>query len=334
MTPKDSPNPTPKVTLLSWTNLPLETVWSVWEQSKNTGPLLMPEEVARTVPREELEKLFRAVIAQHIPIGEHVDMVFALENVSVSWREQAVRHRIGTKASPDRVGADFVMDILPDLADSSWWSQSMRIQDMGRFASANEYRMPETILRHPNRHRLEAMFRGTMDHIQEAYKELVAAGIPMEDARELMPLGAQHRMTWKLNLSALQHIVGKRGCWILQLGIWGPIIEGMIKEAAEKIHPIFSEMVTPPCLDGDKFKGCVYMEENRRRYTGDDRLPPCSLHVVNHHLNLVKEATKGKGLLKILGDAEVPMKEEMLARAEQYRKFWNRNPFTGEREAK
>lgn len=327
-----NPNPTPKVTLISWTGFPLETVYSIWEQSKNEGPLLAVEDIAKNVPRAELEKLFRAVIAQHIPIGEHVDLVFVLENISVSWREQAVRHRIGTKPSPERVGADFTMDILPDLADSSWWSQSMRIQDMGKFARTRAYRMPESILEHAESPRLQGVFNSAMTHIEEAYNELTAAGIPMEDARELMPLGAQHRMSWKLNLSALQHIVGKRGCWILQLGIWGPIIEGMIREAAAKIHPIFSEMVTPPCLDGDHFKGCVYMEENRRRYTGDDKLPPCSLHVAKHHF---RDEVPRSDLLRVIQEGDtVPMKDEMVARAEKYRQFWGRDPFTGKREAK
>lgn len=319
---------TPKVTLLTHTNLPLETVYSVWDASKGTGKLRSPEEVKATVPKEEVEKLFRAVIAQRIPIGEHVDFVFMLEHISVSWREQAVRHRIGTKSSLERVGADHVMmDILPDLADSSWWSQSMRIQDMGTFAANGEYRLPETIKEHADRESLEKAYHGAMSVIEDTYNLLTSAGIPMEDARELMPLGAQHRMSWKLNIGALQHIVGKRGCWILQLGIWGPVIQGMIEEAATKIHPIFREMVTPPCIEGDKFKGCIYHEECRRRYTGDDKLPPCPLHLVHHE---IPERRKSLPLVDVQS-VDVPMKAEMVMRAQQYQKFWGRDPFTGKR---
>lgn len=319
---------TPKVTLITHTALPLETVYSVWEASKDTKPLRSPQEIAAEVPKEEVEKLFRAVIAQRIPIGEHVDFVFMLENISVSWREQAVRHRIGTKPSLERVGADHVMmDLLPDLADSSWWSQSMRIQDMGRFASSGEYRLPETIKEHSERLRLEKAYHGAMSVIEDTYNMLTAAGIPMEDARELMPLGAQHRMSWKLNIGALQHIVGKRGCWILQLGIWGPVIKGMIEEVATKIHPIFREMVTPPCIEGDKFKGCIYHEECRRRYTGDDKLPPCPLHLVHHEL---PERRKTLPLISE-NNVDIPLRNEMFERAEQYKKFWGRDPFTGKR---
>lgn len=326
---------TPKVTLLDHTKHPLETVYSVWEASKGEGPLMTPEQVREQVDPEEVRKLFRAVIAQRIPIGEHIDFIFMLENISISWREQAVRHRIGTHPSPERVGADMVhMVEIPDLADSSWWSQSMRIQDMGKFADNMSYRVPETILEHPDSEHLMAIYKHAMNQIQFAYNLLVEADIPMEDARELMPLGAQHRMSWKLNIGSLQHIVGKRGCWILQLGIWGPIIQGMIQELCDKVDPIFAEMVSPPCLKGDDFTGCIYHEENRRRYTGDDAHAPCPLHFRHHHIpeNLGKgediaNARKPDTQAKF----KLPMARQMRVRARQYQSFWRRDPYTGER---
>lgn len=319
-------NQEPKVTLLSHTELPLETVYSVWEASKGEAPLRTPEQIRREVPPEEVETLFRAVIAQRIPVGEHVDFVFMLENISVSLREQIVRHRIGTKASPERVGADIVlMDSFPNLADSTFWSQSMRIQDMGKFADRAQYRLPKTVKEAgPDAVR---DFQETMQAIQDAYNRLVAAGVPMEDARELMPLGAQHRMSWKLNISALQHIVGKRGCWILQLGIWGPIIQGMVNELVEKVHPVFAELVTPPCLDGDTFTGCKFHEEVRRRYTQDDRLPPCPLHLYHHHSRETAELLNERP--EAASSVHLPMAKEMVDRAEDYREFWRRNPYTG-----
>jgi thymidylate synthase ThyX len=346
---------TPKVTLLTWTSLPLETVYSLWQASKNESPLETPVEIidkivyggpqgqfpreARQKLKEDVRQMFRAIIEQRIPVGESVDFVFMLENVSVSFREQMVRHRIGVKPSLERLGVDIGMvDVqqIPDLADSVWWSQSMRIQDMGKFAEQGNYRVPESILDHPNREALLKHYRATMLAIQDQYNQLVAAGVPMEDARELIPLGAQHRISWKLNISSLQHIIGKRGCWILQLGIWGPVIEGMVNELAEKIDPIFRELVTPPCLKGDKFTGCVYHEENRRRYTGDDALPPCPLHLTKHKLPEF-QAPKGHDHAETAQDAAelkrigIPRVDEMHARAEAYRKFWNRDPYTGVR---
>lgn len=654
-------NERPKVTLLTWTQLPLETVYSVWEASKSEDKLRTPAEIASDVSPDEIEELFKAVIAQKIPIGEHVDFVFMLENVSVSWREQAVRHRIGTLISPERVG----VDIVPDLAASSFWSQSMRLADQGKFAYNGNYRLPETIAKHPNKN-LAIEYHNTMKYIEGCYSLLVKSGIPMEDARELMPLGAQHRISWKLNIGALQHIVGKRGCvtggtkvplldgrsltmvelleeygvdedfwvyscdetgrvvpgkarhngvtqrnaelvevtldngeviratpdhrfmkrcggyaradelaagqrlmplyrrtstgvadkardrlegyeevyqpgkdnwefthrvvarsccekdtnetvihhadfdkknnvpnnlkwmghaehvryhsqltknlsgaeqrrrallaprelrvkggkaaaakgvlvengqkaaeanrgnkergekisralkktlstpeerqkrserakrqwqspkvrakmieaisqaakgdsnsapeqggvatdganhvvvsvrrlkvredvydlsvdthhnyatesgvfihncWILQLGIWGPVITGMINELATKVHPVFRELVCPPCLKDDDFTGCIYMEECRRRLTGDDKLPPCPLHLVYHHMATLKQIPHLAELGGALEAVDVPRKDEMMERAEQYRAFWGRDPYTGLRGA-
>lgn len=316
-------NEQPVVTLLSWTSNPLETVYSVWEASKTTDVLLTPQDVKEGIDPAEVEKLFRAVIAQHIPIGEHINFVFMLENISVSWREHAVRHRIGTVISPERLGADIVVDKIPDLASSSWWSQSMRIQSMEGFASRGEFRLPQTVI--DKGKDAELLFKDTMHEVQRAYEALVAAGVPMEDARELIPIAAQHRISWSLNISSLQHILSKRGCWILQLGIWGPIITGMVKELVKKVHPVFSELVTPPCLSGDDFTGCVYHEECRRRLTGDDALPPCPLHLSQHVLPSTGED---------MDDAfrAYPRMKEMEKRAEEYRLFWGRNPFTGKRE--
>jgi len=324
-------NPTPNVKLLSWTRFPLETVYSVWEASKTEKPLRSPQDIFEQVEVEEVVKLFKAVIAQHIPIGEHIDLVYMLSNVSVSWREQAVRHRIGTHPAPERLATDIVNDIvmvdeIPDLADSSWWSQSMRIMDMSAFADKGAYRLPDTIARHPNTE-VATRFHAAMFTAQNTYKWLVEQGVPMEDARELIGLGAHHRISWKLNVSSLQHIVGKRGCWILQLGLWGPVIRGMITEAVENIDPVFGELVTPPCLKGDEFTGCVYMEECRRRITGDDALPPCPLHLNYHH------APEGmRGMLPMyLDKLDVPRKASMVDRAEEYRQFWSRDPFSGKR---
>lgn len=340
---------TPKVTLLNWTPLPMETVYSLWDQSKTEDAIKSPQWVKENVSAEDVEKLFRAVIAQRIPIGESIDFIFIIEGVSISWREQAARHRIGTKFSPERVGADIVhVDTVPDIADSVWWSQSMRIQNMGSFQKNGSYRAPETLAGKviPEGHgELSGMdvptaYHAGMAFIEGLYNALVAAGVPMEDSREVIPLGAQHRISWKVNISSLQHIVSKRGCWILQLGIWGPVIMGMINELATKVHPIFRETVSPPCLKpgSDDFTGCVYHEEARRRYTGDDDLPPCPLHLAQH---LIQDPDKVRLTVhnanftiphpETGGTTPLPRRADMLERVADYTEFWGRDCYTGER---
>lgn len=278
----------PNVRLITSTAFPLETIFCLWEASRNNDPIPSVQEVAelrQTNPTfdAKVKKLFSDVLNSGIPVAENLTFTFLLEGVSIALREQMVRHRIGAKVG-DRLGCD----IVPDLADSTWWSQSMRILDMGAFANAAAYDVPASIEGNSTHatHRLgsvsvQDVYRGQMHSAQEAYQQLVEAGVPMEDARNVIPLAATHRISWTLNLAALKHIIGKRGCWILQLGIWEPIILGMVEELA-KIDPIFRDLIAPPCIKGGKFAGCCFKLDNERRIEGEDEIPPCALYLEQH----------------------------------------------------
>lgn len=339
----------PEITLINWTPDPLETVWILWEASKTDNRLTTYEPAALVAGtdgepaddgwpnQDQLEELFWKVLRQQIPIGEHINFIFMLEGVSVSFREQMVRHRIGTHVG-DRLG----VDIVPDLPDSTFWSQSMRIQNMGTFADREMYRVPDSLKGKEAMSEIagssmpaEVVFHHAMRAAQSAYNSLVAAGVPMEDARELIPLGAQHRISWGLNLQSLLHILGKRGCWILQLGLWGPIIQGMVDELATKVHPMFRRLVAPPCIDQDnRFKSCSYRLENERRLTADDDHPPCPLY-------LCKDSPPGEELphdpkackFDLLAvEGLVHRQDEMNERAKEYERLWGMDPYLWESE--
>ncbi len=258
-----------KATLLSQTEHPIKTVLDIWDASKEKTPL--SEILDRRVTdyfSEEDKALFLRIVDQGIPVGQNIVFNFMLEDVPISWREQAVRHRVGV-----HFGDNYGVDIIPEMADSAFWSQSMRIQNMSTFADNMQYYIPESLTDDQQQSYIWAM-----DRCQETYAELVESGVPMEDARNLIPLGATHRISMTVNLNALKHIIGERGCWILQGGMWGPIIKSMVDELAEKVDPVFRRLVRPPCVGADNcFNGCVYVEENRRRVSGDDALPVCPL---------------------------------------------------------
>jgi hypothetical protein len=230
--------------------------------------------------------------------------------------------------------SEYVYDITVDehhnfaLDSGVFVHNSMRIQNMGQFATKQKYRLPETV-KAAGSQAIDA-YHETMLAIEGTYNELVALGVPMEDARELIPLGAQHRISWRLNIGALQHIVGKRGCWILQLGVWGPVIMGMIEELASKIDPIFRDLVKPPCIgDDDGFKACIYMEECRRRIDESDQLLPCPLHFFKHEIGI--DPIDESAAIDKANEANLYMRVDMFARAQSYMKFWGRNPYTGKK---
>ncbi len=323
-----------QVTLLSKTENMFMTIWNVWNASRSNDEIFEFITLAycSIERRKEIKDLFFRIMEEDIPIAEMVDFVFLLEDIPISLREQLVRHRIGVKVD-DRVGIDHV----PDLADSSFWSQSMRVLDMSEF----KYFIPESIgdmtpTTETGRYKIPAaVYNRAMLDASNAYINLIEAGIPKEDARNVIPLGATHRIVWKLNLSALGHILSKRGCWILQLGLWRPIIEGIMSELAE-IDKRFRVLVCPPCIKKEKFTECKFCENNNARIKGDvDKLPPCPLYLHYYEVEAAELALTTQTIWNY-GDASKfttsyqDVETLMKTMRTDYQKLWGRNVNTGE----
>lgn len=266
----------PKVTLISWTHDPVETVYLLWEASRKKTEIPSVEQLkTQMLCNLDVEKnvhdTFLKVLTSHIPVSENINFVFLLENVSIAFREQMVRHRVGVKVG-ERLGVDHI----PDLHDSTFWSQTMRVIDMGKFSTDGGYHTPDSIR---NNELALLGYQSTIDTIEVAYNNLIALGVPPEDARMVIPMAAQHRISWGINLSTLAHIVSRRSCWIAQAELWSPIIIGMIEEVCKKVDPIFSVLATPPCMRGDEFKGCLHEIDAKARVDGKDPGVPCALHL-------------------------------------------------------
>jgi len=168
--------------------------------------------------------------------------------------------------------------------------------------------------------------------IQAAYRKLVKAGMPLEDARNILPIGMTSRMSWKVNLAALMHLLQKRGCWIAQLGIWEPVIRGIVEELAVKVDPYFRRLIDPPCFKNGEWVGCAFKKENEELAADQSKdLPPCSLWV---------NKTRKAEILEDLGSLRPDWEEivvgqgrtkRYMERASQYMQLWRRDPATGER---
>lgn len=268
-----------RVELLSSTENPIVTILDIWDLSKSPLDmdhvrLRMDGDLTDNDLTDEDIELFRRIMAQEIPVTEHVTFNFIVDDAPISWREQAVRHRVGFKK-----GDNYAVDMFPDDG-ATFWSQSMRLLDMSRFAENGAYHTPESVMDNDVAYEV---YHTTMADIGSSYAELIRLGVPMEDARSLIPMAATSRLMMTVNLRALQHIVGKRGCWILQSSLWAPLIHGVIGELAEQIHPVFRELAHPPCVRGGKFVECVFKLENERRLPDahgivPDPLPVCPLY--------------------------------------------------------
>lgn len=323
---------TTTVNLVSWTANPIETLLHLWEASRSEGvcfPLQHWTTVLATPTHPQHAdawQTFHGILDAGIPVAENVSLTFMLDNVSIELREQMVRHRIGHHFG-DRLGADLV----PDLADSTWWSQSMRVLNMGKFATNRRYRVPVGV---------DAdKYHAFMLSAEAFYNEMVEDGVPREDARAVLPLACTHRISWTTNLAAVRHVLHKRGCWILQLGLWQPVITGMVEQMATKIDPVFRRLISPPCVKGDKFTGCHFELDNVKRLKDEDPLPPCQLFLSQHKdvalYNERPDQTAWYSVLKCCEDGiswqhkNRTKQKQLRQMATTYEELWNRDINTG-----
>ena len=133
---------------------------------------------------EKMLKLIKNVVASgHHSTIEHIQVSFAISNVSRACTHQLVRHRL-----------------------MSFSQKSQRyVQEKGQF----DYIIPPTIDKNPE---LKEKFIAFMGEISDKYQEFVEAGIPAEDARFVLPNATSSSLVASLNLRELIHLAQLRLC--------------------------------------------------------------------------------------------------------------------------
>ena len=130
-----------------------------------------------------LNLISRVVGSGHYSVIEHIQVSFAISNVSRACTHQLVRHR-----------------------HMSFSQKSQRyVKEKGQF----DYIIPPTIEKNEE---LKAKFVGFMEEISKMYCEFTDAGIPAEDARAVLPNAASSSIVASLNLRELIHLANLRLC--------------------------------------------------------------------------------------------------------------------------
>jgi len=130
-----------------------------------------------------LKLVSRVVSSGHYSTIEHIQVSFAISNVSRACTHQLVRHR-----------------------HASFSQKSQRyVKEKGQF----DFLIPPTILKNEE---LKTKYETFMGKISEFYTELTEAGIPAEDARFILPNAASSSMVVSMNLRELIHIANLRLC--------------------------------------------------------------------------------------------------------------------------
>lgn len=208
-------NNKPVVHLISKPENMLKTIYTACRTCYSADT---PYEIYESTDDEEkmLKLIERVVSSGHYSTIEHIQVSFAISNVSRACTHQLVRHR-----------------------HMSFSQKSQRyVKEKGQF----DYLIPPTIIRNEE---LKAKFESFMGEISKFYGELTEAGIPAEDARAVLPNATATSMVASLNLRELIHIANLRLCTRAQYEI-----RCMVKAMCEALvaeEPWLKSYLVPKC---------------------------------------------------------------------------------------
>ena len=175
-----------------------------------------PSEIYAELTEEEIVKQLSII---HGSCYEHAVFTFALEGISRACSQQIERHRL-----------------------ASYSQQSQRYVSM----SKADVVMPESILDDEQGAQREYLWYKAVDTSVAMYDELVAAGVPKEDARMLLPIGMQTNVIVTMNARELMHFFGLRCCERAQKEV-RDVAEAMKRECI-RVAPNLFMKAGPYCM--------------------------------------------------------------------------------------
>jgi thymidylate synthase (FAD) len=203
-----------KVTLLSHTPEPERVVATAARLCYSPMGI---DEVGAALDGPETTRLVRMLAALgHLSPFEHVTFQFGVEGVSRTLTHQLVRHRI-----------------------ASYSQKSQRYVDEDGFA----FVVPPSVAARPA---AAARFGEAMSRLRETYADLVAQGVPREDARFVLPNACETKIIVSMNARALLHFFEARCCGRAQWEI-RQLAECMLAEA-RRVAPAIFEKAGPSCV--------------------------------------------------------------------------------------
>ena len=175
-------NNKPVVHLISKPENMLKTIYTA---CRTCYSALTPYDIYNSTDDEEkmLNLIERVISSGHYSTIEHIQVTFAISNVSRACTHQFVRHR-----------------------HMSFSQKSQRyVKEKGQF----DFIIPPTIVKNEE---LKQKFVEFMGEISKKYCEFTEAGIPAEDARALLPNAAASSIVASLNLREMIHLANLRLC--------------------------------------------------------------------------------------------------------------------------
>lgn len=199
-----------KVTLINYTADAAQLLVFTKQARLGLNPTRLAE--IETWGKEQLEQEL-AYMADTIPSSwEFVDYVFLVEGVSRAYTHQQVRTRTGSYAQ-----------------------QSLRVVNKSDF----DYVFPQREMSM----RQHGIFDRVLDTIKRGYAELVDSGVPVEDARGLLPTNIATNIVCKFNLRTMSELAASRTGGRTQ-GEYQQVVNAMC-DAVLKVHPWAERFLFP-----------------------------------------------------------------------------------------
>lgn len=211
-----------KVTLISWTKDPLETI-HVMTQNMFGNVITDLSQVKEEDTIKTIEELRKTSLGGPL---EYVDFTFQVEGIPRAMTHQMVRTRVGAVYSQEslrftvKTGDQFKFDMGPSVET---------VEQRSRYYQA-------------------------MSDAQDAYEALIAAGVETQDARGVLPINILTNIGVKYNLKTLIGIAEVRLCTQSQAH-WVNVLQQMKAEIALKVHPVLADLLQVYC---DNHNRCGY----------------------------------------------------------------------------
>lgn len=197
---------------------PQNILKTVYTACRTCYSALSPEEINASADDEEkmLKLIERVISSGHYSTIEHIQLSFAISNISRACTHQLVRHR-----------------------HMSFSQKSQRyVKEKGDF----DYIIPSQIAANAE---LKEKFEKHMQKVAQLYQEFVESGIKAEDARAILPNATASSMVASLNLRELIHLANLRLCTRAQLEI-RTLIKKMCDEVVKE-EPWLKSHLVPKC---------------------------------------------------------------------------------------
>ena len=213
----------PHVELLTWTKMPLETIYTAFRQCYYAGDIHEFAEEVRTgqISEEKQEALIEKVIASgHESPIEHVSFTFIIDGVSRTLTHQFVRHRIASYSQQSQryCRVDDLPIVMPDFS----------------------------YLDDERKQLCEAEVKKIAQEIELAYWRIEQLGGRAEDARAVLPNCAGTSIVVTMNCRSLLNFFRHRCCYRAQ-GEINAVARQMLELVRSQL-PVVFDKAGPRCL--------------------------------------------------------------------------------------